>query len=63
MKAIVDHDICIGCGLCASISEEVFTMNADGLSEPIADSIADELVEAAEEACSSCPVDAITIGK
>lgn len=55
MKAIVDHDICIGCGLCASISEEVFTMNADGLSEPIADSIADELVEAAEEACSSCP--------
>jgi ferredoxin len=29
MKAIVDKDLCIGCGLCVDVCPEVFEMNAD----------------------------------
>ena len=32
MKAIVNQDTCIGCGLCISTVPEVFEVNADGLS-------------------------------
>ena len=61
MKAIVNQDTCIGCGLCVSLCEEVFTMNDDGLSEAIGEEIAADLVDTAEEACNCCPVDAIVI--
>lgn len=61
MKAFVDHDVCIGCGLCASMCEQVFSMNDEGLSQPIADAIPAELLDDAQEACGSCPVDAISI--
>ena len=30
MKAIVNQDTCIGCGLCISTVPEVFEVNADG---------------------------------
>ena len=29
MKAVVDQDTCIGCGLCPSICEEVFELQDD----------------------------------
>ena len=60
MKVLVDKNTCIGCGLCASMFEEIFAMNDSGVSEPITELVASELEENAEEACSCCPVDAIT---
>ena len=33
MKAIVNQDTCISCGLCISTVPEVFEVNADGKAE------------------------------
>lgn len=60
MKASVDHDLCIGCGLCESICPQVFEMGDDGLAHVIGQVTAD-LEESAEEARESCPVEAISI--
>lgn len=60
MKAKVDQDTCIGCGLCTSICSEVFEMNDDGKAEGITE-VTENLKDDAEEAASSCPVDAITV--
>ena len=60
MKATVDHDLCIGCGLCEEICPEVFKMNEDNLADAIAEVTPDNQAKA-EEARDSCPVEAITI--
>lgn len=56
MKAFVDQDMCIGCGMCAAIAAESFRMNGEGKAEFFAESD-DSLVE---EAMGSCPVGAIS---
>lgn len=60
MKATVDQNSCIGCGLCVDICPAVFTMQGE-----VAEVIADPVPEAEEancrEACESCPVSAITL--
>ncbi len=61
MKAIVDQDTCISCGVCASVCPEVFHMNDDDKSEAIAGEIPAEYEAAAQEGRDSCPVDAIDI--
>ena len=35
MRAYVDPERCIGCGLCTSIAPDVFAMNADGKAEAV----------------------------
>lgn len=60
MKAKVDHDLCIGCGLCESICPEVFEMGDDGLAHVIAE-VTEDLEDSAQEACESCPTEAITL--
>jgi ferredoxin len=55
MRAHVDQDTCIGCGLCVSSVPEVFQLNEDGKAEAIADGPDD----AVQEAIDSCPVSAI----
>ena len=62
MKAKVDKDTCIGCGLCPSICPEVFEMDDDGLAHTIVDSVPDSVEDEAKEAEESCPVNAITVG-
>ena len=32
MKAVVDRDLCIGCGLCEQTCPEVFRIGEDGLA-------------------------------
>ena len=61
MKAHVDHDTCIGCGVCPSVCPEVFEMRDDGLSHVIVDTIPAGAEDAAKDAEESCPVDAITV--
>lgn len=61
MKAFVDEDTCIGCGLCESVCPEVFKMNDDGKSEAYVDEVSDSLVESAQDAQDQCPVSAITV--
>ena len=60
MKASVDHDLCIGCGLCESVCPEVFEMGDDGLAHVIG-GVTPELEAAATEAAEVCPTEAISL--
>lgn len=61
MKAHVDKDTCIGCGLCTSICPEVFSMDDDGKAVAISGDVPTDNQDAAKEAEESCPVSAITV--
>ncbi|MCG2711286.1 MAG: ferredoxin [Candidatus Omnitrophica bacterium] len=60
MRAIIDAEACVGCGLCANMCAEVYQME-DDKAIVIGNSIADEMLDCAKEAASSCPVEAIKI--
>lgn len=53
-EVYVDQDVCIGCGLCASIVPEVFRLNDAGVSE--AYNQAGSTEAKIQEAIDSCPV-------
>ncbi|NLC68727.1 MAG: ferredoxin [Clostridiaceae bacterium] len=61
MRAYVDKDICIGCGLCADICPEIFSMDDDGKAVAAYMVIPDDLIDSAKEAEQQCPVEAIKI--
>ncbi|WP_310604345.1 ferredoxin [Anaerosporobacter sp.] len=61
MKATVDQDGCISCGVCVSVCPEVFSLNENDISEAIEGDIPSDSTEAAQEARDSCPVDVISI--
>jgi len=61
MKAFVDKDTCIGCGLCESICPKVFKMNSEGYAEAIPDELDTSVIDDAKDAESQCPVEAIKI--
>lgn len=61
MKAFVDQDVCIGCGLCAEICPEVFAMNDQMTADVIVETVPAEAEDAARDAADSCPVSAISI--
>ena len=62
MRAMVDADVCTGCGLCVDTCPEVFEM---GEEEDVATvkvaTIPESAAESAREAEENCPVEAITI--
>jgi ferredoxin len=60
MKATIDRDGCIGCGVCADTCPEVFRMADDGLAEVYAE-VTSETLASAREAEESCPVSVITV--
>lgn len=61
MKAKVDRDECIACGLCSNICPEVFEPDEDDIAVVIADPIPADAEEDAKEAEESCPTGAIEI--
>lgn len=61
MKATVDRDTCVGCGLCESVCPNVFEMDSDSIAEVITDVISPENQDCAIAAQDECPVSAITV--
>ena len=59
MKAYVDQDLSISCGLCISTCEEVFFWNDDDKAEAIDEEVPEELEDAVKDAIESCPTEAI----
>ena len=58
MKFFVNDD-CIGCGLCASVCEEVFSMTSDGVAIAATGDIEGGTQQCALKAQEQCPVSAI----
>jgi len=62
MRAKVDKDICIGCGLCSSICPNVFQFDdEEGVAVAIDADIDEKDFDSAKEARDACPVEAIEI--
>lgn len=60
MKAVVDKEGCISCGLCVSTCPEVFAFDEDGIAEANG-KLTDSNFASAESARSACPVAVISI--
>lgn len=60
MKAQVNEELCVGCGLCADLCAEVFVMDNDKVKIK-----ASPIPGSSEECCKKskedCPVEAISI--
>jgi len=61
MKAIIDRENCIGCGLCASVCAEVFEMADDGKAKVIVEEVPAALEGCANDAKDQCPVSVISV--
>ena len=61
MKAYVDKDTCIGCGLCPEVCPEIFEMEDDGKAVASKNEVPENLLTSAKEAEEQCPVTAISI--
>ena len=59
MKAIVNQDTCIGCGLCVSTCPAVFGLAADGKAEVVQTPISEEEKDGARLSAENCPVSVI----
>ena len=60
MRAQVDQETCIGCGLCPEICPEVFEMG-DEKAIVHADPVPVEVEAQCQKAADECPVSAITV--
>lgn len=60
MKAVIDRDGCIGCGLCPSTCSEVFRMADDGLAE-VHGAVTPDTQACVQDAADNCPVSVISI--
>ncbi len=61
MKASIDRDGCISCGLCAETCPNVFRMADDGLAEVYVETVPTDAEADALEAQNCCPVSVITV--
>ena len=60
MKAMVDQNVCTGCGLCPETCPEVFDMDGDTAKVKV--KLVPRTAEATcREAMEGCPVEAISI--
>jgi len=61
LRASVNKNTCIGCGICTEICPVVFELDPMGLSESTIATIDPSLGSTLRQAAESCPTDAITI--
>lgn len=61
MKAWIDRDGCIACGLCSDTCPEVFRMADDGFAEVYVDEVPEDAADTAKEAEEGCPVSVIHV--
>ena len=62
MRACIDQNLCIGCGLCVSAAPDVFEMNPDGKAVAVADTT-EANKDSVRSAIDGCPVSAISQGE
>ena len=60
MKAVVDQELCTGCGLCPEICPEVFELQA-GTARAKVNLVPVGVVDLCREAMKACPVGAIAV--
>lgn len=61
MKAKVDKDACVGCGLCEGVCPQVFKMTDEDLAEVIVEQVPADAEASCREAAEGCPADAISL--
>lgn len=60
MKAIVDQNLCTGCGICPDVCPAIFHLEGDK-AQASPDPIPDGEIEACRDAADQCPVEAISL--
>jgi ferredoxin len=61
MKAFVDPDTCLGCGICESICPEAFHLGSEPYARVIVDVVPAQEEGSVREAMDSCPEQAISV--
>jgi ferredoxin len=61
MKAHVDPELCIGCGICPEVCPEVFEMGDDDKAHVKADPVPAATEAACRDAADQCPQAAIQV--
>jgi ferredoxin len=61
MKAIVERDLCAGCGVCVDVCPEVFEMDDEDIAIVKVDPVPAECEESCQDGADQCPSDAIVI--
>lgn len=61
MKAKVDRETCLGCGICIDLCPEVFESDDEGLAIVIVDAVPPELETTVQDAAEQCPEGAIHV--
>lgn len=61
MKAIVDREMCMGCGVCVDFCPEVFEMDDEDIAKVIVEVVPPEAEDSCRDAAEGCPEEAIII--
>ena len=61
MKASVDKNLCLGCGICVDVCPEVFETGDDGNAKVKVDEVPPEAENSCRDAADQCPEQAIKI--
>jgi ferredoxin len=61
MKVVVDSETCLGCGICESITPDIFNLGDEIYAKVIMNPVPEQMRDVVEEAISECPEEAIMI--